>query len=944
MRFYENLSHIRENRLPARAYYIPETGYILLNGDWQFKYYPADHMEEETVTTWDTIPVPSCWQMLGYEDPNYTNVNYPYPIDPPYVPDDNPLGMYRRTFEIQDLSLCHYIVFEGVSSNAELYINDAYVGYTQGSHLQAEFDISSFVKQGTNEILVKVRKWCSGSYLEDQDFFRMNGIFRDVYLLSRPKGHIRDLHITTQNNQIKISMEGSAHICLYDQDALLQECDAASTAIFTVDAPILWNAEKPYLYTLVFIYKEETIRRKVGFVSYAINEAGAFCVNGTPVKLKGVNHHDTHPTKGWMMSDSDLRYDLSQMKKLNINCIRTSHYPPTPKFLDLCDEMGFYVLLETDIETHGFVCRTAGYNGYDMVDHPEAWIGNLPEWEEAYMERMVRAYERDKNHPSIFGWSTGNESGHCLHHHKMLQYVKAKDPMRLTHAEDASRASATYPEFYERTDLYSLMYPAPGYLKEYAEDDTKQKPFFLCEYSHAMGNGPGDVMDYWEHIYRYPKLIGGCIWEWADHTVLQDGVPKYGGDFREATHDGNFCMDGLVFHDRSFKAGSKNAKAVYQYMQCRIEGDDLLVTNLYDFTNLNAYHFTYETEIDGKIINKQTVVLEAAPKETVKLSYTKADSCTLGAYVNCYLHDADGYEVAFVQLPLKAECAPLALCDSAAAISEQPKEFIIQGDGFGYTFSKIYGTFTSMMKNGEEQLVAMPQLTVMRAPTDNERNIKHHWYKQTGGPAENFDRLFTKIYACACKDNVISVKGSLAGISHLPFFRFETNYTFYADGTVKVSLSGDVRENCIWLPRLGFEFFTPYEKDAFSYYGRGADENYCDMKHHAKVGFFESTADKEYVPYPMPQEHGNHTDTRQLQIENGLSFLSDTDFEFNVSHYTAKALCHAMHIDELQKENATIIRIDYKDSGIGSNSCGPELDPKYRLDEKRIENFVFYIK
>ncbi len=388
MRFYEDLNHISDNRLPQRAYYIPENkgAYILLNGEWNFRYYSADFLEEKENTSWDKIPVPSCWQLYGYEDPNYSNVRYPYPVDFPYVPDENPMGVYMREFEIEDITKRHYIVFEGVASCLELYINDKYAGYSQGSHLQAEFDISDFVVCGTNKVTAKVRKWCSGSYLEDQDFFRFNGIFRDVYVLARPEGHLVDIHITTEGNTIISKFAGNAKASLFDSGKLLESITATDCAEFTVSNPIKWNAEKPYLYELVFECEGEIIRRKIGFVEYSVNEEAAFCVNGVPVKLKGVNHHDTHPTKGWYMSDDDLMYDLVRMKELNINTIRTSHYPPTPKFLDMCDEIGFYVMLETDLETHGMTCRTpnvtviADGTGYDMCENPWDWFGNLPEW------------------------------------------------------------------------------------------------------------------------------------------------------------------------------------------------------------------------------------------------------------------------------------------------------------------------------------------------------------------------------------------------------------------------------------------------------------------------------------------------------------------------------------------------------------------------------------
>ena len=944
MRFYEDLSYLQKNRLPQRAYYIPENrgGCTSLNGIWDFRYYEADFLEEEVVTGWETIPVPSCWQLHGYEHPNYTNVRYPYPVDMPYVPDENPMGIYRRSFTVETAENRHYLVFEGVSSCLELYVNGHFAGYSQGSHLQAEFDISDFVHAGTNEVLAKVRKWCSGSYLEDQDFFRFNGIFRDVYLLSRPQNHIRDISIVTEGNRILVDFEGKAKISLYDGDTLLQICEAQGHAEFSVENPVLWNAEKPYLYDLVFCCAGEFLRQRVGFVTYSFREDGAFCVNGIPVKLKGINHHDTHPTKGWCMSEEDLLLDLWQMKKLNINTIRTSHYPPTPKFLNLCDEMGFYVMLETDLETHGFSQRIPEAPGFDMVDHPEAWPCSRPEWKDAFLDRIYRAYHRDKNHCSIFSWSTGNESGHGDNHLAMIRFLHSVDPRRPVHVEDASRASPRYPEYYDRPDMYSRMYPALSYLEEYAQNDSMPLPFFLCEYAHAMGNGPGDMKDYWDVIYRYPKLIGGCIWEWSDHTVLEEGVAKYGGDWDEATHDSNFCCDGLTFHDRNFKDGSLNAKAVYQNIHCTLENGQLLVTNLFDFTNLREYIFRYTRTVDGKILEEKEVRLDLEPKETFTLPVAPVENCVYGAYMDCRLLDDTGYEVAMVQVPIPAVITPLIEESAPAALQETKDAFIAEGQGFRYTLSKHLGQLISIQKNGTEQLTAPVKLTVLRAPTDNECNIKDRWYMDSSRSAEGFDRLFSKCYRCTAQGNTVTVEGSLSAISRVPFLHYRVQYTFFADGTVKVALSGQIRENCVWLPRLGFEFRLPREKSSFRYFGRGPGGNYRDMWCHAPFGFYKSSAAQEYVPYIKPQEHGNHAGVKYLEMKDSLCFRTNTAFECNVSHYSAMQLMRAKHTDELTEED-TIIRIDYKNSGLGSNSCGPELLEKYRLSEKRIENFEFYI-
>lgn len=951
MRKYENLQCLQENRLKQRAYYIPENAdaMIPLNGTWDFEFYERDFDDQCTAS--GKIDVPSCWQCRGYEKPYYTNVNYPFPVDPPYVPNANPMGVYTREFEITDTKKRHYIVFEGVATNVELFINGAYVGYSQGSRLQAEFDISDYVKSGKNTIVAKVRKWCAGSYLEDQDCFRYNGIFRDVYMLSRPQGHVRDIDITTEGDFIHVKLEGKTEVCLYDMEGNLLDKKYADGAVdFEVKNAVQWNAEQPYLYELTFSDGIELIRQSVGFVTYGVNERGAFTVNGVEVKLKGVNHHDTHPTNGYTMTEEELVQDLQLMKQLNINCIRTSHYPPSPVFLEHCNRMGFYVMLETDIEVHGFNNRypSGTVGGYDCIDNPE-WIGNQPEWKASYLERVERTYERDKNHPCIFSWSTGNESGYCANNYEMIKWLKAKDKRRLVHCEDASRTAYGWgiqePAYYTHPDMHSRMYPPLEELEEYALNEKKHLPFFLCEYSHAMGNGPGDVKDYLEMFYKYPKLIGGCIWEWADHTYIEDGVPKYGGDFGELTHDSNFCADGLVMHDRSFKAGTLNAKYVYQYARFELEENKVRVTNLYDFTNLNKYSLQIEINVDGRVVETKEHKVDLQPKGSCVIPIHLPESCELGAYAVCRLFDEEGAEVAMTELALPVE---LIEKESANAfddvcITEDKHHYVVAVGGAEYEISKDMGELVAIRKNGVDKILSPMKLTAWRAPIDNERKKKEKWGHENGSEGENLDRIFNNVYGVTRKGNEIVIHGSLAGVARMPFFQYTLTLSFYNEGKMHVQLSGNVRENCIWLQRLGFEFITPEENEAFCYFGRGPLENYCDMHAHTTTGFFESTARAEYVPYIMPQEHGNHTACKILNQKNGLNFEADSVFEINVSNYTTQALTTAKHWDELETNHAVNIRIDYKDSGVGSNSCGPSLIEKYRLAEKEIE-FGYWVE
>ncbi len=937
-RIYENPERTSENRCPSRSYYIPGgvSEYRLLNGEWKFAFFERDYEVPENIAAWDMIPVPSCWQLHGYENPNYSNINYPYPCDPPYVPEDNPCGVYEREFVLEKKWGRVYFVLEGVSSCAFVYVNGAYVGFTQGSHLQAEFDITNHAIEGTNTLRVKVLKWCCGSYLEDQDFFRYNGIFRDCYLLQRPEGHIADVEMIPGDKSIDLAISGSAKVRVKAGDDLLCESEMTDRFSYAPENPVLWNAEKPFLYTVELERDGEVIELKAGLRSIRVSDKYELLINGVSVKLHGVNHHDTSKYRGWCQSDEELRRDLELMKELNINCVRTSHYPPTPRFLQLCDEIGLYVVLETDIETHGFLRRLPNVSyRYDVESN--AWPCTMADWKHEFIERMQRMVENYKNHASVIMYSTGNESGHGCNHIAMIDWTKKRDASRLIHAEDATRKGQ-----FHNADVFSMMYSSLKDVEEYANRDDINMPVFLCEYSHAMGNGPGDVYDYNELFDRYPKLIGGCIWEWADHVVTVDGVEKYGGDFEgELTHDGNFCCDGLVFADRTFKAGSLEAKAAYQPIRTTYENNILGVYNRLDFTDLSEYTFRWWIEVDGNTASGQTLHLNAAPHTEASLQIDYAAAvCRYGVYLNCEL-TRDGKVWAHTQHTLPCVVVPEEV-GSKAVLCEEGDSIVAEGDGFSYVFSKRYGVFTSMVVDGEEQLAARPVLSAFRAPTDNDRDIRYRWMQLNEWQGENLDKSFVKVYDCRVDGNEIVVIGSVAGISRTPVIRYEQRITVSEAGRVDYKLCGNVREDAIWLPRFGYEFTLPALSDQFSYYGCGPFESYRDENHAGRVSMFESSAEKEYVNYVRPQEHGNHTASRMLRIGK-LKFLADTEFEFNVSCYSTAALTKAEHTDELKADGNIHLRVDYKVSGIGSNSCGPELEKKYRLDEKRI-NFAFSVQ
>ena len=773
-------------------------------------------------------------------------------------------------------------------------------------------------------------KWCCGSYLEDQDFFRYNGIFRDCYILQRPHGHITDVQIIPNSENISIALSGSAALRIFAGEEKICDAGITDTFVFTPGTPILWNAEKPFLYRVELERNEEILSLMVGMRSIAISNRKELLINGVSVKLHGVNHHDTSPHRGWCQTDEELLQDLQLMKKLNINCVRTSHYPPTPKFMQMCDRLGFYVILETDIESHGFIRRFSGAPvGYDTASYQ--WPGSHPDWLGEHLCRMERALEYHKNFVSIIMWSTGNESGHGTNHVEMIRYLRKRDHSRLIHCEDASRLGQT-----RNADVYSRMYQALGKLEATAQDYNIDQPIFLCEYSHAMGNGPGDVYYYNELFDRYPNLIGGCIWEWADHVVMENGVQKYGGDFPgELTHDGNFCCDGLVFADRTLKAGSLEVKAAYQPIRTKYENGILHIYNRLDFTDLCEYDFRMQIQCDGQTLQETHLTLQAAPHTWVQIPVEYSpQACALGSYLTCYL-EQNGDTCAMTQhaLPYIPQEAPL--CTQPADMREEGLDIIAEGDGFRYTFSRHYGCFTSMCINGKEQLAGKMHLSVFRAPLDNERRVRKHWFADNEYIGENWENSFTKVYDVTRNGNVITVRASLGGVSRIPGLLYTLTAAVFADGRVDLSVDAHLRDWVFWLQRFGFEMELPAQHNGFAYYGRGPIENYCDMHHWAPVGAYSGSASESYVNYPMPQDHGNHSAVRKLTIGD-LEFTAENNFEFCVSQYSAQAIFKARHTDELATDGKIHLRVDYKDSGVGSGSCGPALEPEFQLNEKHI--------
>ncbi|MBQ9098932.1 MAG: DUF4981 domain-containing protein [Clostridia bacterium] len=986
-----------------RAYFIPyhsdaaalgdlrgtSAFFTSLCGDWDFFYYDSlSQLEDFTLPDFprdgmEKMPVPRSWQTKldrGYDTPNYTNVRYPFPFDPPFVPDDNPCGLYVRDFEMPAATLQSkriYLNFEGVDSCFYLFVNHKFVAYSQVSHMTSEIDVTDHLKAGTNTLAVVVLKWCDGSYLEDQDKFRFSGIFREVYLLARDPVHIKDIDVRTSLSddftkaeaKVELLTSGALEAAWRLETPDGRTVESGSCAVtdkgsfaLTVNAPALWSDETPNLYRLFISAGNEHICLFVGFRDFRVVNR-VMLINGKKVKAKGVNRHDSHPYLGSATPLDHMISDLMLLKQHNVNMVRTSHYPNDPRFVGLCDKYGFYVVDEADLETHG----TSQNGNWDIFT-------DSPDWTEAYLDRMQRMYERDKNHASVILWSVGNESGTGCNHRAMADYVHARDPRNLVHSEDISRRLVDGCKHLniERkygadmqcdwVDVDSRMYPSPsGILREYATNKALKNPLFLCEYSHAMGNGPGDLKQYWDLIYKYDWFFGGCVWEMLDHSVATgdniyaDPHFVYGGDFGDYPHDNNFCVDGLVSPLREPHTGMREYKNVLKPLALSYEEGKLKVKSLRHFTSLSDLDLYWTLERNGKTVTEGRILsLNVAPgrSRTYALPHFNAaltgEWCTLTVSVrqNATTPWAKaGYEVGFEQFELSEKKTTAKVQDVIA-----PTAFVhaeSYGDGIVirtaetvYTVDRIHGQICSIVDRGTELLTTPIDLTVWRAPTDNDRRIRRKWE-----PAE-LQNAFTKCYGCEVveqTDKYVKVRAdlSLGGKIYKPVLHTAAVYTFYAEGGVQLDYDVKVRDftDFDMLPRFGVEFRMPEGFERLRFFGRGPGASYVDLRHSSYLGEFETTVTKHFEHYVRPQENMAHTDTKWMLVSNleghGLVALkTEKDFSFNCSHFTAKQLTETRHDYELKPLADTVVNLDYRHNGIGSNSCGPELDPAFRLLEK----------
>lgn len=955
-----------------------------LCGEWKFHYYASltDATEIWNVDSWDPMTVPMSWQMAlgrGYDTPHYTNINYPFPVDPPHAPTENPCGLYMRTFFMDPEELSErkiYLNFEGVDSCFYVFLNNRFVGYSQVSHMTTEMLLNEYLVPGENTIHILVLKWCDGSYLEDQDKIRLSGIFREVYLLKRDPIHITDLYVRTKvdapwtNAEVLAELEcnGETEIAyrllspngeLITNGTVKTENGKAAFSV-SVSDPMLWSDEFPTLYELYLTVGEEHIRQEVGIRRFEV-KGRILYVNGKAVKGKGVNRHDSHPLLGAATPLEHMQKDLYLLKANHINMIRTSHYPNDPRFLELCDRLGFFVCDEADLETHG-MDFAFGYGRRSLTDNPD--------WTDAYLDRAERMMERDKNHACILMWSVGNESGIGRNHQKMADYFHKRMPGCIVHSErytftkyllkkkdpSAENCEPCVEDYY--VDVDSRMYPSPEEcLNEYIQNpEESQRPLFLCEYCHAMGNGPGDLKAYWDLIWKYDTFFGGCVWELTDHSV-DIGTPGnskfvYGGHFGHTPNDGNFCADGLVYPDRRLHTGMLEYRQVIRPCVATafdVDTGRVTLRNRKYFTDLSDLDLVWTLERNGNVIRQGRIPnLEIAPQteKTYSLPLEPSSEFDGACYLNLFYcsnrqtpWSKVGSEEGFDQfrIPTKPTSVTLHKRHGRFSTLETEKQIIVSDDDTVYTVQKATGALTSIVDHGKALLESPVDFQFWRAPTDNERWIRLDW------TACGIDRLQTSCRNCALEscteqETVIRAEFSIGARAMSVFATATVRYRFSPHNGVTLCYETDIHEwaKKVTLPRIGIQFSMPQGSERLRYFGKGPVESYRDKQLASRVGEFESSVTDHFEHYMKPQENMAHTETAWAEVYttagHGLLILGTEQtprFSFNCAHYSPMQLTVAKYDHELIPLPETIVNVDFLQAGIGSNSCGPLLADDY---------------
>lgn len=990
MKTWENHQIDGINRMPARAHFLtfPSKEKALLNnnrythafknlnGVWKFMFLDAPEYSPEgffnsdfDVTKMDDITVPGNWQLQGYGKMHYSDLWYNFPINPPYVPTENPTGIYKRTFFVEESYRDKKIIirFCGVDSAYHLWINGKEVGYSKVARNESEFDITDLIRVGEeNDVTVRVYQWSDGTYLEDQDMWWESGIFRDVELIGVPKDGINDYKVIAdlddeyKNGIFKVE---AFLRTTKEVNVTFELVDAGENTVFTktvvakegkacIDEVIAdvnhWTAETPYLYKLFMTVEDdgqivEVIPQNVGFRNIRLN-GETFLVNGVAIKFKGVNRHDYSPQNGRVVSREEIEKDIILMKQFNINAIRTSHYPNSYYLYDLCDEYGMYLIAETDLECHGFEL-TGDYK----------WITDDPSWELAYVSRMTRMIERDKNHPAIIFWSLGNESAFGCNFRKMTDVAHEMDPTRLVHYEGDFDV--------ESADVYSTMYtwienPKKPYLMKDIIEKSK-KPHIHCEYCHAMGNGPGNLKDYQDLVYAHDKLQGGFVWEWFDHgiesfTESGEKYYRYGGDFGDDPSNKDFCIDGLIMPDRTPSPGLYEYKKVIEPITTTAIDIQKGIINLlsrYDFANLDRFNLVYKVMEDDVILQTGFMAvpsIEARANRDITLPYDlSAIKVKPGAhyYVNISYqlredtsYASSGHELATAQfeLPLYKE-GIMVRPEGILNVKKEHTTLHVKGANFSLDFNLVNGNLMNIVRDGMQVLSKGPRLTLWRAPISNDMEIidklkKVYFLHLEHEVVMNIDYHM--------EGNILKVEVDTINSTTNSAWHFKTKYvyTVYPSGDVLIDVegtpSGRVDLAPDMLPRIGVSIHLDKSMEHVRYFGMGPGENYADSKEAAQMGLYANTVDGLFTNYVIPQENGNHMGCKWVSMTNdrGMGLLASTegDFNFSASWYEDKDLDDAKHTCDLVKRDYIVFNVDYKQNALGTNSCGQWQLDKYR--------------
>ncbi|HIF9219149.1 TPA: beta-galactosidase subunit alpha [Photobacterium damselae] len=987
MNNWENFLHLHENRMAPRAYFFSydsvqsaksfqrelSNRFMLLSGQWTFNFFTnpllvPEEFYSQKMTDWGHITVPNMWQMEGHGDLQYTDEGFPFPIDVPFVPTDNPTGAYQRTFTLGEQwnDKQTIIKFDGVETYFELYVNGQYVGFSKGSRLTAEFDISAYVQQGENLLSVRVMQWADSTYIEDQDMWWTAGIFRDVYLVGKEAVHVQDFTVRTDfaddyqsaTLSCSVELENLTHAVAtgYQLEYSLQDngvevaqgscsiddIDANRQVQFAIDMnnPQQWNAENPYLYQLFITLKNsqgqilEVIPQRVGFRDIKVRD-GLFYINNQYVMLHGVNRHDNDHLKGRAVGMDRVEKDLILMKQHNINSVRTAHYPNDPRFYELCDIYGLFVMAETDVETHGFA------NVGDL-----SRITNDAAWEAVFVDRAERHVHAQKNHPSIIMWSLGNESGYGCNIRSMYAATKAIDDTRLVHYEEDRDA--------EVVDVISTMY-SRAQLMNYFGEHPHEKPRIICEYAHAMGNGPGGLTEYQNVFYAHDHIQGHYVWEWCDHGILardENGEEfyKYGGDYGDYPNNYNFCMDGLIFPDQTPGPGLKEYKQVIAPVKIRaVDGSNnrFTIENKLWFSDLNDYTITADVRAEGETLRTvQFKVEDLAANSAREITLALPELDERETFVNFAvrkdsrtLYSAANHDIAVYQFLLKENTAtaPVFVNHNATElnVTESRLDYTITGHNFALTFSKVNGKLTSWLINGEELIQSEPRLNFFKPMIDNHKQE----YEGLWQPAhlqimqEHFRTL-----------NVETLDGKVVinttSIIAPPVFDFGMRchycYQINAEGQLNIELRGErYGDYPHVIPVIGLDLGINGDFDQVKYYGRGPEENYQDSQQANMIDVYQTNVADMFVNYPFPQNNGNRQHVRWAALTNrhgtGLLVKPQQDINFSAWFCTNENLHAAQHTIELEKSGYITLNLDHQVMGLGSNSWGSEVLDSYRV-------------